>query len=114
LDSDLAFYSGGNVPRPENQHDWATILDGIEALQKSWPELQKANQDFHDFGYGYVRIGANGFEHLPAHLIQISIGDPSKGAADTDCMRAERKQREDKNEMDRLAGKYSQPSGETK
>ncbi len=95
--------------RPANQHDWETILDGIEALQKSWPELQKANQDFRDFGFGYVRIGANGFEHLPAHLIQISLGDPPSGVD-----RTERKRREDQNELDRLKGKYSQADGETK
>jgi hypothetical protein len=76
--------------KPANQTDWAAVLDGIEALQKSWPELQKAHEDYRDFGYGFLRITADGFQHLPASRVRIDIGDPPStygpviGAGDTD------------------------------
>lgn len=72
------------MPKPENRIDWATILDGIEALQKSWPELQKAHEDYRDFGYGYLRITADGFQHLPIQQLQFSMPDPISSAECTD------------------------------
>lgn len=59
--------------RPGSIKSWGAVLDMIEWAQLQWPEVEKANDDLRRYGFGYLRITADGIEHIPAERIRIDM-----------------------------------------